>query len=105
MEEDFFWGDYCLGVAIGNTLTENTYVWATLDDYSTEKDNSIYSIIDTGSTALMISSVYYESLITKMMAAVPDVTSWSFQDGIVFTPCEGTYPSLYFMFRQPLAPG
>lgn len=96
IEEDFFWGDYCTGVAIGNTLVENTYVWADLPDYSTEKDNALYSIIDTGSTALMISSLYYESLVTKIMAAVPEITTWSFQDGVVFTPCEGNYPSIYF---------
>ena len=48
----------------------------------------------------MISALYYESLVTKIMAAAPDVTGWSFQDGVVFTPCEGNYPSLFFMFSQ-----
>lgn len=36
IEEDFFWGDYCQGVAIGDTLAENAYSWETLPDYSTE---------------------------------------------------------------------
>ena len=47
---------------------------------------------------MMISALYYESLITKMMEQVPSV-EWSFQDGLVFTPCDATYPNLYFMFK------
>ena len=97
IEEDFFWGDYCQGVGIGNTNAANTYSWQPLSDYNTEVDQAFYSIVDTGSTALMISALYYESLITKMMEQVPSV-DWSFQDGLVFTPCDATYPNLYFMF-------
>ena len=67
VEDDFFWGDYCQGVAIGNTNAANTYSWQSLPDYSTEVDQTFYSIVDTGSTALMISALYYESLIVKMM--------------------------------------
>lgn len=36
IEEDFFWGDYCQGVAIGDTKSKNTYSWAPLPDYDTE---------------------------------------------------------------------
>ena len=32
------------------------------------KDNALYSIIDTGSTALVISVVWYEDLIRKIFA-------------------------------------
>jgi len=77
IEEDFFWGDYCQGVAIGTTDPLNTYAWEGLAEYDTEVDNAFYSIIDTGSTALMISSLYYESLVIKMMEKVPEV-EWSF---------------------------
>ena len=76
IEEDFFWSGYCQGVAIGDTTEANVYSWGTTDDYTTEKNNAFYSIIDTGSTALMISALYFESLITKIMAKVPDA-EWS----------------------------
>lgn len=47
----------------------------------------------------MISALYYEDLIVKMMDKAPSV-SWSFQDGLVFTPCDGIYPKIYFMFGK-----
>jgi hypothetical protein len=74
--EDFFWAEYCQGVAIGDTSVENTYSWGVLDDYTTEKDQAFYSIIDTGSTALVISSLYFESLITKIFAKVDSSVEW-----------------------------
>ena len=36
IEEDFFWAEYCQGVAIGDTKSENAYSWQSLPDYSTE---------------------------------------------------------------------
>lgn len=47
----------------------------------------------------MISALYFESLIIKMMESVPS-ESWSFEDGLVFTPCDGEYPTIYFMFSE-----
>ena len=99
VEDDFFWADYVQGVAIGDTGPSNVYSWETLPDYTTEKDQAFYSVIDTGSTALLISALYYESLVLKMMDKVSNV-EWSFQDGLVFTPCDATYPNIYFMLNQ-----
>lgn len=47
----------------------------------------------------MISALYYESLIIKIMEKVPGV-EWTFQDGIVYTPCSADYPNIYFMYSQ-----
>lgn len=47
----------------------------------------------------MISALYYESLVVKMMEWVPSV-QWSFEDGLVFTPCDAVYPNIYFMYNQ-----
>ena len=47
----------------------------------------------------MISALYYEDLIVKIMDKVPSV-SWSFRDGMVYTPCDANYPKLYFMFKE-----
>ena len=76
IEEDFFWGTYVQGVAIGDTSPENSYGWATVEAHDTEVDNAFYSIIDTGSTAIMISALYFEDYLTKIMEKVPDV-NWT----------------------------
>ena len=98
IEEDFFYGQYCQGIAIGDTSVENTMVWGTQDTKS-ELDNTFYSIIDTGSTALMISSLYYEAYIQQIMARVPDVF-WEYKNDLVYTDCAAEFPKLWFMFDQ-----
>ena len=87
-------------MAIGDTDPANTYAWENYGDYAaTVVDNSIYSIIDSGATTIMISTLYYESFIKRIMDRVPGV-EWSYQEGYVYTPCfEADYPNLYFMFN------
>ena len=99
IEEDFFWADYCQGFAIGNTEPENAYAWATLSDYPTEINNSIYTILETGSTALLISALYFESFIVKILDSVPNV-AWLFEEGLLWVECDADFPSIYFMFSQ-----
>ena len=60
-------------------------------------DNSIYSIIDSGASTIMISTLYYENFIKRIMDRVSGV-EWSYQEGYVYTPCDADYPNLYFMF-------
>ena len=62
-------------------------VWGSLDNVDTEVDNMFYTIIDTGSTALMISDIYYESLIEKIMDEVPTRVEWEFRNDFVYTEC------------------
>ena len=62
-------------------------VWGSLDNVDTEVDNTFYSIVDTGSTALMISDIYYESLIEKIMDEVPTRVEWEFRNDFVYTEC------------------
>ena len=64
IQEDFYYADYCQGVAIGDTGAANTYAWENYGEYAeTVVINSIYSIIDSGATAIMISTLYYENFI------------------------------------------
>ena len=85
-------------MAIGNTNTENTYAWENYGEYAaTVIDNSIYSIIDSGASTIMISTLYYENFIKRIMDRVSGV-EWSYQEGYVYTPCDADYPNLYFMF-------
>lgn len=97
MLEDYFWAGFCSGIAIGTTEPKDQLKWENSNDYKqTIKNNGIYSVVDTGSTAMMISSIYFESLIENIVAAVPGV-KWSFQQGAVFTECDAKYPKLYFL--------
>lgn len=64
IKEDFFWGFYGAGIAIGTI--ENSYRYEVVrgtDGTVFDENGDFYSIIDTGSTALVISVLYFESLI------------------------------------------
>lgn len=96
MDPDFFWGHYNTGVAIGDI--SNGFAYENSSEYGTfVQDNSIYSIIDTGSTALMISALYFESLVYAIFnyAGIDD---WSFSQGAVECSCSADLPSVYFQF-------
>lgn len=67
-------------------------VWGSLDNVDTEVDNTFYTILDTGSTALMISDIYYESLIEKIMDEVPARVEWEFRNDFVYTGVIGFAP-------------
>ena len=66
IEEDFFWSFFNTGVAIGTI--DNGFVYEEIPgmEVNVFEGNSFYSIIDTGSTALVISVMYYESLIQNI---------------------------------------
>ena len=101
IEEDFFWAQYCQGVAIGDSWRD-TYRWGRIEDYPKQIGNgSIYSIFDTGTPFLMISALYYDSLISKIFLTMPSRVIWRFDDDLrVLTECEADYPSISFMFDQ-----
>ena len=100
LKEDFFWAGYCQGVAIGNPSDAmNTYRWGPLEDAKTEVDGSLYSILDTGSSSLMIGQMYYDSLIRNIMERAGSGVAWQYQrDYRVLTQCDADLPSIYFMF-------
>ena len=86
IEEDFFWSFFNTGVAIGTI--DNGFVYEEIPgmEVNVFEGNSFYSIIDTGSTALVISVMYYESLIQNIFDYAK-ITDWSYQGGIVVTRC------------------
>jgi len=97
IENDFFWANYNTGVAIGSIA--NAFAYENTSDYPVFiENNAIYSIIDTGSTALMISALYYESLIYEIFnyAGLDD---WQFtQGGYVECSCNADLPPIWFQF-------
>lgn len=87
LEDDFFWGGYCHGIGIGGTGARDSFMFQGTSEYSTEVNNSLYSILDTGATSIMISSLYYESFIHELFDRTPGSIEWEFRDGLVYTEC------------------
>ena len=97
LDPDFFWGFYNTGVAIGTI--ENSFAYEPYPDLPAElfKENSFYSIIDTGSTALTISVIYFESLIRNLFEYAK-IDDWEYTQGVIVTKCkyEKSLPSIFF---------
>lgn len=92
---DFFWGFQLRGVAIGDI--KNAFAFENTEEYPKFiKDNSIYSIIDTGSTALSISALYYESLIVNLFEKA-GIDDWKYEQGVIFTKCKYKLPTIFFL--------
>ena len=52
LQQDFFWSSFCDGFAIGSP--ENGWSWGSIEgEEATVSGNSIYSIFDTGSSAII----------------------------------------------------
>lgn len=77
IDPDFFWGFMNTGIAIGSI--SNAFVYGEYEDLPREVfyDNSLYSIIDTGSTALVISVLWYEALINELFKS-SGVNQWTY---------------------------
>jgi len=66
--DDFFWSQYNQGVGVGSTDPADTFAYhkdSTQFDL-TIKDNSVFTIIDSGSNAIYFSALYYEGFILKI---------------------------------------
>ena len=104
LERDFFWSQYNQAIAIGDTQLENVFRWCPPEDGSHDRreiqnDGSIYSIFDTSSPFLEISSLYYDSFIKEIFAKMPNV-GWRYGlNRRVVTECNiDLFPSLFLMF-------
>jgi hypothetical protein len=85
-------------VAFGNI--ENAFAYTNTESYPNFiEGNTLYSIIDTGSTALVISALYYESLITNLFIEA-GVDDWKYEQGLVVTPCNYSLPSVFFLIDK-----
>ena len=96
IEEDFFWAAYVPGVAFRDTSEENIYAFEPIEDLLTSTVDGFYTMLDTGSTAIMISSLYYESYVRELFARSPDA-DWFFDNNNLYTQCSADMPNLYFM--------
>ena len=67
--EDYFWSAFNQGVAIGTTDPENTYGYGAVDK-EIEGAHKLYSILDTGSSAINFSYHYFDDFISKIFEYV-----------------------------------
>lgn len=58
MENDFFWSAYSQGVAFANTSMDSSFGYV--------NGSMVYSLFDTGSSGILLSSDYYETIVNKL---------------------------------------
>ena len=98
MLDDFFWSAFNEGIGIGSIEVEDTFAYDEIHDYPEwVVDNAMYTIIDTGSSALIVSHYYFEDLIKRIYDYVGD-DEYMITKGYVYTRCYRNFPTLYFMF-------
>lgn len=57
-------------MGVGGKTDANVWGYEEAPEYSTVKQNSMYSVVDTGSSAINFSSLYFEDLIYKIYEKV-----------------------------------
>jgi len=99
-DNDFFWSTYNQAVGIGSTQSSSVYGYGDSGDKYAEtlNNNSIYTIFDTGLSAMMISGAYFEDLITRIFKYM-GATNYRIENGYVLCDCYSDFPPLYFMFE------
>ena len=87
---------------MGDTTAENTYAFENIETYSeTVVDNAIYSFFDTGLTHLMISFLYYDTLIEKIFDYTGGIEH-TIMHGHIVIDCKdkAKLPSLFFLIKN-----
>ena len=57
----------------------------------------MYTLFDTGSSALVVSHYFFEDIIKRIYKYIGD-DEYKFTEGYVFTRCYNNFPNWYFMF-------
>ena len=96
LENDFFWSAKCQGFAIGQT--SNSWKWGSiLDSYDTVSSGSVYSIFDTGSSAIIFPRAYFARFLVELYSGMGG-DEYELASGYVMSKCYPDFPTLYFMF-------
>ena len=71
MLDDFFWAAFNQGIGIGSTDVEDTFSYSILWDHPEwVVDDAMYTVIDTGSSALIVSHYFFEDLIPTCRGSI-----------------------------------
>ena len=96
LESDFFWSAKCQGFAIGQT--SNSWKWGSIkNQYDTISEGSVYSIFDTGASAIVFPRDYFVNFLVEMYSQM-EGDEYELASGYVMSKCYDDFPILYFMF-------
>jgi len=94
VENDFFWSAYSQGIAFNDTKLGNSFGYV--------NGQMVYSIFDSGSSGILLSSDYYESIVNKLFQEYLKTQNYVIKDGVVFSQCftPSQLPTLHFLFNE-----
>ena len=98
LQEDFFWSSYCQGFAIGEL--SNSWAWGSIkDNDETLKDNTIYSLFDTGASQIIVPQNYFSDFLEQVYSGMAD-NEYELKNDIVVTKCYEDFPPIHFLYEE-----
>lgn len=79
VENDFFWSAYSQGIAFKNTSMDSSFGYV--------NGSMVYSLFDTGSAGILLSSDYFETIVNKLFQDYLQTQNFVIKDGVVFSQC------------------
>ena len=104
-QDDFFWSAYNQAIGIGSTYNNFIFGYGPSNKRYQQTintqggANAVYSIFDTGLSAIMISGFYFDDLIKYIFKYIGG-DNYQFYEGFIFSECYANFPDLYFMFQK-----
>lgn len=92
--DDYYWSQYNQAVAIGQL--DNAFNYENIT-YSHESNHELYTVFDTGTTAINFSALYFDSFVEAIFAYIGG-DDYQVVRGHVVSKCYANFPTLYFMF-------
>ena len=90
LNDDYFWSAHCQGFAIGNT--DNSWAWGSVKDQTdTISGGEVYSIFDTGASAIIFPNYYFDQVIQEMFSEMGG-DEYEVTDGYVISKCYDDFP-------------
>ena len=97
LKDDFFWSAMCQGFAIGKR--KNSWQWGSIkDQYDTVSKGEVYSIFDSGASAIIFPKDYFKRFLIELYKHMHDADEFELASGYVMTKCYDNFPTLHFMF-------
>lgn len=98
LNDDYFWSAHCQGFAIGSP--SNSWAWGSVKGQSqTIQDGEVYSMFDTGATAIIFPKYYFQQVIMEIFSEMGG-NEYEISSGYVITKCYEDFPSLHFLFND-----
>lgn len=98
LNDDFYWSANTQGFAIGDTT--NSWAWGAIKDAdATVNKNEVYSIFDTGASAIIFPTDYFGSFLTEMFNEMGG-DEYELSAGYVVTKCYDDFPTIHFLFGE-----